>query len=206
MMPLLLQVDTTWADGYVKIITVLTPIALAGIGVISLWTKLAASRAVAAQVKRDEQAAEEREKVRKALEISTSEQKVAMEDQKVAMEGQKEQLNVIHALNNSALTASMKSDHAAQLLNVDMMEEMMRLLGREPTDKAKETLAKARGRAEELQKAIEERERQQEIINQRIEAGQKSGPTPVMVMNPEEKPVPIIPASKIVTSNEASQG
>lgn len=111
-------------------------------------------------------------------------------------------LDVIHALSNSALTASMKSDEASQTINLMMMEEMLDLKkerGSEASEEAIEMLAKAKGRVEELRRAIVERERQQGLIDERIAEGQKAGPTQVIVVNTETKPVPVIPADSPIT-------
>lgn len=102
-------------------------------------------------------------------------------------------LDVIHALSNSALTASMKSDELSQTLNVFMMEGMLKSnekQGIAPSDEAMSALEQAKGRVEELRKVIAERERQQEIINQKIAEGQQAGPVEVRVTNKPHEAIP----------------
>ena len=106
-------------------------------------------------------------------------------------------LDVIHAITNSSLTASMESDENSQSLNIVMMEEMLNASGRPASVQAAETLAKAKGRVEALRKSIAERKEQQAVINAKIAEGSKpTAPQEVIVVNTEMNPAIVDPVKR----------
>lgn len=175
-----------WADNFSKIMTVLTPLIIAIIGYFQIRSSRRADAAATLAAAKAVEVKEAAQEVKAELKASTAETKFIME-------GQSNQLTVIHALNNSALTAAMESDLGSKMLNVTFMEEIIHGLGRAPSVKTTENLIKAKGQVEELQKAIAERKRQQEVINQKIVEGQKSGPIQVLVGNTEAEAIPMKP-------------
>lgn len=178
-----------WADNFSKVMTVLTPLIIAIIGYFQIR---ASRRADAAATLAAAKAEEVKDAAKLAVEAA-EEVRLTLKETTNETNGK---LDVIHALNNSALTSSMKSDETSQTLNVVMMEEMLEISGRSPSAKALETLTKAKGRLEELRKAIIDREQQQAIINSKIAEGVKKSEKPMEVLVANKEPLKVIDVEK----------
>lgn len=188
----------TWTDGFVKIMTVITPIVIAVIGYFQIQ---ASRRADAAATL----AAAKAEEVKEAAKEAKSAAEAVRTTLRETTSGTNSKLDVIHSLSNSALTSSMKNQLASAMREVVILHEMQDLRevqNLKPSSAAKLAIEVATAHILELQKTIQERESQQRIIDEKL--AQKDAPEQparekeamhVIVDNKLEQPIPIIPAT-----------
>jgi hypothetical protein len=101
--------------------------------------------------------------------------RLLLESNEKAAEGVSEtnqKLDVIHTLVNSNMTAAMESELGALTRELAMMREVIGLkeaAGRKPTPEALKEIERGRDKIAEVQAMLEDRRKQQEIINGQVE-------------------------------------